>query len=809
MAINGAPEEALAAHKPSSQDLITIRELSERYPSAYGGYFSPPEDIGPREFWRKLQRHKFLILTIIVLITAPVAVIMIRAKSTYLASTTLQIGRDNAAVIRSGDLLLQNGESDVASTTDIKTKMIMIKSHELLEDVVVNLQLDRNPRFLDGMNPWALNGLSQWASKRLFRSNSPETAPIGEPKAAPKDSENRLRPASERARLHPFVTVIEDNLNVEQIKETSALKVTFSHTDPALAAAVADGVAQSFIQRDFLSKTERFVNTSAWLDRATQELKERVQKAEQALADYTRANNIFTTEGTSTLTIDKLSKLHDRATRAEAERIVKGTLFEGARQGRVAEAPEVFAEMTSKSTPRIIELQKRLGELTIEEAQLSVHFGPSNPQLQETRQQIEAVKEQIEASGKSLGVKLRAEYEQSVRDERSLKSALAAAKAAAVNENQAAIQHGILKQEVETAKALYTEFLQKSNQSKIRVAEQYSGIRIIEHAKIPIDARGPRRSLNILLWFSISLAFGVGLALLIEFLDNTIRNRDDVAQFLQFSTLAVIPHIKIMSKKSLAALPKPRRSAGRKAKSSENDDAENSPFMIGEGGQSGIGDAAAAESYHALRTSVLLSAREGAPKTLLVTSCESGEGKTTTAINLALSLSELGSRVLVIDADLRRPTAHLLLGDGSHPGLSTYLKSDRQVGRMIRNLRKPWLSLLPSGPIPYNPASLISSPKMKQLLESLKSQYDYILIDSPPLGYVTDATILSTMVDGVVLVARGSKSRREVIRRAKYDLSSVGARVLGVVLNDVNPKHYDYDDYDSLRAYLKQSPVTE
>src|SRR5262245_1339124 len=402
MAINGAPEESLGAHKLASQDLITIRELSERYPPAYGGYanggyFSPPEGIGPREFWRKLQRHKFLVLLIIVLITAPVAVIMIRAKSTYLASTILQIGRDNAAVIRSGDLLLQNGESDVASNTDIKTKMILIKSHELLEDVVVNLQLDRNPRFLDGMNPWALNG--------PFRSSSPETAPIVEPKAAPKDSENRLRPASERSRLHPFVTVIEDNLNVEQIRETSALKVSFTHTDPALAAAVADGVAQSFIQRDFLSKTERFVNTSAWLDRATRELKERVEKAEQALADYTRANNIFTTEGTSTLTIAKLAKLHDQATRAEGERILKGTLYEGARQGRVAEAPEVFAEMTSKSTPRIIELQKRLGELTIEEAQLSVHFGPSNPQLQETRQQIEAVKEQIDANGKAHNVK--------------------------------------------------------------------------------------------------------------------------------------------------------------------------------------------------------------------------------------------------------------------------------------------------------------------------------------------------------------------------------------------------------------------
>ncbi|HZF40981.1 MAG TPA: polysaccharide biosynthesis tyrosine autokinase [Blastocatellia bacterium] len=794
MVKNGAPEEALAPHKPASQEIITIGELSEHYPAASSGFFYPPEDIGLREFCRRLQRRKFLLLAIIVLITAPATIIMIRAKSTYLASTILQIGKDNATIIKSGDSLLQNEESDADTTTAIKTKMVTMKSHELLEDVVVNLQLDRNPKFLDGMNQWTL--------KRLLRLNSTEPAPIAERTAAPTDSEDRARPASERARLHPFVALIENNLNVEQIKETCALKVSFTHTDPALAAAVADEVAQNFIRRDFQGKTEHFIKAANWLEQAALELKGRVQKAEQALADYTRANNIFTTEGASTLTMDKLAKFHDRATRAEADRILKETLFEDARDGRVTEVPEVFAEMTYKSSPRIMELQKQLGELTVTEAQLSVYFGPSNPQLQETRQQIAAINEQIEASRKSLNKKLRVEYEHAARDEKSLKAAMASAEAEAVKENQAAIQHSILKQEVETAKALYTEFLQKSNQSKIQVAEQHSSIRIIDHAKVPIEAHGPRRALNILLWFTISLALGVGLALLVEFMDNTVKNRDDVAQFVRLSTLGVIPRIKSVSKKSLTAFP---RLARWKAGPLGADNSDNGLLLTGGGAQSGIGDVAAAESYHALRTSVLLSASEEAPKTILVTSCESGDGKTTTAINLAYSLCELGSRVLVIDADLRRPTAHKLLGIGRHLGLSNYLTTNTDVGKLVQNSSKPGLSLLTSGPIPSNPATLISSPKMKQLLELLNNQYDHILIDSPPLGYVTDALILSTMVDGVVLVAHGSKSKREVVRRAKYDLLSVGARILGVVLNNVDPKHYGYGDDAGLRAYLKQS----
>ncbi|HEY8460591.1 MAG TPA: Wzz/FepE/Etk N-terminal domain-containing protein, partial [Blastocatellia bacterium] len=251
MAKNGAPEESLAAHIPSSQDLALIGESPEHYPAASGRVFYPPEDIGLREFWRKLRRRKFIVLAVVILITAPAAVIMIKAKPIYEASTILQIGKDSTTIIKSGDSLLHNDDSDVATTTAIKTKMVLLKSHELLEDVVVDLNLDKNPKFLDSMNQWTLKDQMALALKRLFNRGTAEPAPVVEPVAAPMDSDSRVRPASERARLHPFVAFIEKNLDVEQIKETSDLKVSFTHTDPALAAAVADGVAQNFIHRDF------------------------------------------------------------------------------------------------------------------------------------------------------------------------------------------------------------------------------------------------------------------------------------------------------------------------------------------------------------------------------------------------------------------------------------------------------------------------------------------------------------------------------------------------------------------------------
>ena len=205
------------------------------------------------------------------------------------------------------------------------------------------------------------------------------------------------------------------------------------------------------------------------------------------------------------------------------------------------------------------------------------------------------------------------------------------------------------------------------------------------------------------------------------------------------------------------------------------------------------------ESYRMLRTSVLLSTAGTPPKTILITSSQPGEGKTTTAVNTAISLSQLGASVLLIDADLRRPAVHKAFKIPHARGISNYLSSHTPVENLIVKLPIPNLSILPCGPIPPNPAELISSDRMKDLLRILGHQFDHILIDSPPLISVTDPVILSTMVDGSILVVQAGKSTRELVRRARQELAGVGAKVFGVVLNNVDVRREGYDDYDYYR----------
>jgi capsular exopolysaccharide synthesis family protein len=344
----------------------------------------------------------------------------------------------------------------------------------------------------------------------------------------------------------------------------------------------------------------------------------------------------------------------------------------------------------------------------------------------------------------------------------------------------------------------------------VQVAEQHNNLRIIEPAIVPRVPVGPKRLLVILAGFLLSLAGGIGLAFFLEYLDNTVKSIEDVSRYAQLPTLAVIPAInasisagerKNGHRKALATNGTAAARESKQGLVTALDTRSYDTYSLG----------IAAEAYRTLRTSVLLSTAGGPPKTILVTSGQPGEGKTTTTINTAISLAQLGASVLVIDADLRRPTTHKVLGVNQTAGLSTYLSSDTEVDKLITKLEIPNLSLLPCGPIPPNPSELISSEKMKQLLGALSQRFDHILIDSPPLIHVTDPVILSTMVDGVILVVRGGKSTRDVVRFARQELTRVGSKVFGVVLNSLDLKKEGYDyyyGYGGYSSYLQKGTGT-
>jgi polysaccharide biosynthesis transport protein len=772
---------------PQREELSPVRAVYAKaaYPGSYGygyGYGAPDDRIHVRELWRTVRKRKWLVLVIALMVGTIVTIEVFRTKSTYQASTTLEIGKENTMLVKSGDVVVEAEESDLK--TDIKTRMLVLTSHPLLEDVIVNLKLDSNPKFLEVEERKsfveALRALSRAAASESEGPSAGVDVTTNDVQWVRAQGE---RSSEESARLAPFVEILEDNLSVQQIRDTRALQVSFTHTDPEIAAMVTNGIVRDFIQRTFEYKTEKYTNTSDWLDRSTRELKAKVEQAEQALANYSRTHNIFSTDGKeATLTTDKLARLHDQVMRAETDRILKQSLYEEVKAGRVEQLPDAFAD------PKSIALQAKLGELATLSAQLSVKYGPKNPRVAEVEQQMANLQQQIDESRGMLQEKLRADYERAVRDDQSLKVALDRAKAEAVQQNQDYIQYNILKQDVDTSKTLYTDFLQKTNQAHAQVAEQHNPMRVIQPARAPVDPVGPKRLLTMLLGVFAGFGGGIGLAFFLEYIDNTIKSVEDVSRYAQLPALGVIPAISGSSARGLSG-------KGGKQKALKGSSAKIGG--LAQPGQLMALDnrSSAAEAYRVLRTSVLLSAAGNPPKTILITSSQPGEGKTTTTVNTAISLAQLGASVLIIDCDLRKPTTHKVLGADPSRGLSTYLSRNIEVDGLIQKLQIPNLSLIPCGPIPPNPAELISSAKMKNMLQILAERYDHILIDAPPLVNVADPVILSTLVDGVILVVHGGKSTRDIVRRSRHELASVGAKIFGVVLNNVDLRNEGYESY--------------
>ncbi len=743
---------------------------SQNYDPIYGSYAEDGDKIDVREYWRQIRKHKWLVLSLVTIVTTLVAIQAFRTKPWYTAYTTIEIGKDSPTILKSAGLTLSDEDSQYL--VNVNTKKLALDNPELFEKVVLDQKLDQNPKITEIVKKKPLFP---------FLGSSSDTAD---------------QSTEETAKIAPYVEHMVKNVDVEQIKNTRALKISYTDEDPKLAADVTNSIARVFMQTSFDSQTEKFTNSANWLDTTTRELKSKVQIAEQVLADYTRDNQIYSTAlgdsktstKTTTLTTSQLTQLHDQFIRTQTDRMLKKSLYEQVQAGRVAELPEAFSD------PKITRYQQQLAELQGQAAELKVRFGPSNPKVVEVQNQIDVLTSQINNSRKALEAKLKADYERTVKDEQSLTVALNSAKVAAANENQASIRYNILQQDVETSRALYTDFLQKTNQAKAQVAEQNNNIKVIMAAQLPKNPVGPKRTLIIMVGFILSLGAGIGLALFIEFLDDSIKSLDDVERYAQLPTLGVIPNLTNGAKGRLKG----------KLKSKEIDLAENGSHLGIEikhnEAQAKLlsdldGHSITGEAYRALRTALLLSSAGNPPKTILVTSGQAGEGKTTTAVNTAISLAQLGAKVVIIDCDLRRPSLDKRLSISRAVGVSNYLSSHTELDGLIQKLEIPNLSSIPAGPIPPNPAELLSSAKMKEMIEELSKLFDHVIIDSPPIISVTDPIILSTLVDGTIMVIHGGKTSRRLVQRSRNELSNVRSRIFGVVLNNVDVRKDGYDYY--------------
>ena len=442
-------------------------------------------------------------------------------------------------------------------------------------------------------------------------------------------------------------------------------------------------------------------------------------------------------------------------------------------------------------------------------AKLLEEYMPTAPEVKEIDTQIDTleseVKKAITGNEEDLATfrkqksaellnNLRTKYLSAKNKEDQIRASFDQQYNQAQGQNQSAVTLSLLKQDIDTKKGFLKELTAQQSGNDVIARGTGNNISIAEIAIPPEQPVAPRRLMTVVGALFLSTLFGMGLALFLEYLDDTIRTIEEVETYLQLPALAAIPRIDSMPKRKLLLV-------------GGNDDGEmanpTNDLLIHNDSRSSL-----AEAYRQLRTSILLSTAGHAPKSLLITSSLPSEGKTTTAINTAISLAQTGAKVLIIDADMRRPRLHSVFNISNAEGLSTLLSnelSEQGILDVIGYDEEAKLNLLTSGPVPPNPAELIASEQMSNLLKTLQKNFTHVVVDSPPIASFTDGVLIASMVDGVILVVNSGKSSRQVVRRSRQLLLDIGAKIFGVVLNNVNLRsqdnYYYYQSYYHRDSY--------
>ena len=696
-----------------------------------------------------LRKHQWLILFFLLTTVTIVAIASFRMQPVYEATARVEIDHENQNFLgfRGADPY----DMYVDLENYIETQAKILQSETLALQTIRSVELADRPEF------------------------GGQTGKTAKTAVVPANMANQARPAV----LGAFL----GSLSVKRVPNSRLLDVKFESTDPQLAARVVNAHLENFIEENFRSKYEATTTASNWLAGQLNELKIKVEKSEDVRIAYERQNQIWTIDEKQNITNQKLSDLNKELTEAQADRMRKEAVYQLARAGSIDAVPAV------RDNEAIHDLLKRQTDLGTQYAEALNQYGPNYPKVLRLQAQLKEMEQLVGREKTNIASRIEAEYRGARQRELLLSQALEKQKAETNRMAEKLVQYNILKREAEANKQLYEGLLQKLKEAGISAGLRSSNIRIVDPALVPPTPVRPQKARNILLALLVGLVGGMGLALLREYLDNTVKTPDDIDSLSRLPSLAVVPAFAMLN--GYGRMPKLLRSSTGNGKETR---VELVSYNLP---QSQI-----SEAFRALRTSLLLSQAEHPPQVILVTSALPQEGKTTAAVNLAVTLAQLGDRTLLVDADLRKPGIGraLSLADGKYAGLSSYLAGVSSLEvvtvphAVITNL-----AAIPTGPVPPNPADLLSSRRLSEAIAALRQDYKFIVMDSPPIMAATDAVILSVLADGVLLVVRSGETPKGVFMRARDLLGGVKCRLLGVVLNAVDSNSPGY--YYSYRYY--------
>ena len=733
---------------------------------SYGPAASEPSQL--RDYLFVVLKRKWLILSLCLVVTSLVAVQMFRQPSIYEAEATIRIEQRQTNVLQTDKFVL-NAQPDANFWG---TQIRLLQSPALARQVALSLDLQHNQNFFGS---GAQGGIFSALRRMVSGEKKPPSKPAPNTGGLNVVGMTQLRDdpltPEELSALEPYEDAIVGSEKVEGIVGTNLFLIKYRHTDPEMAQKVANALAEVFQANNVERTTQNSSKAEDLLMRSIADYQERIRHDTEALFNYAREKGLSPSPDAS-LNVEgqRLGDLSRQLLQAENTRKNAQAVYLSAKN-----STDIFSVPEVQKSERISDIQKRISELKEKKAALLVTYTPEWPEVKKTEAAIARLEGDLSKAAEQAVAMLKATYEAEQAHENSIRQMYMQQRGTTDQQTRDQIEMAAFTQRLETNKQYLATLLQKQREVQIAQGDKGSEVRIENYSRLPRSPVGPPRLRNVMIALVLSLVAGIGLAFLLDFLDDTVKSLDDVDRYIHLPALAMIPASR--GSVRLKGLPQPSPAPGESTALAMIDDVR-SPI---------------AESYRHLRTSLLLSSAGQPPKTILVTSSQPSEGKTTTAINTAFMLAQTGAEVLIIDCDLRRPRLHAQFEVANSKGLTTWLSGEKNLDNLLQVCTKtPNLKVLTSGPVPPNPAELLGSEEMRRLLGKLSERFAHIIIDSPPAISFTDASILSTMVDGVVLVVHGGRSSRAVVRRAKQQLLDVGAHIFGVVLNNVKLESQDY-----------------
>jgi capsular exopolysaccharide synthesis family protein len=702
--------------------------------------FDAPPEAQPREthlseYWAVIVRHRRLIAIAVGASLAIAAALSLFTPSTYRAMVVINVERDQTSAFE------VQGTPQVYYDPDfLPTQTRLMRSREVAERVVERLKLLQNPEF------------------------TPQTSGIaqGNDAASKEASERRLLGAAK---------AVQRGISVTPIRGTKLVELSYVSRSPKLAADVANATANAYIDWHLESKYLIVGQASRFLATQIEQIRAEIAEKDQQLQAYSERKDIISVDPQTNTTLQNLEAVNREYGSAVADRVAKEARYYEIHNAR----PDAIADTLSNGL--ITQLRNEQAKLEREYAEKLNLYKPEWPAMLQQKAQIDKGRQHLneviqETVDKAREV-ARSEYVTAQRREGSLKAVLQGQKSEAMVLNTNAVEYNNLKTEVDTKRALLDSLLKRQAETEISSrlrGERVSGIRIVDRALPPGARFRPSYRRNVMIGLFVGLMIGLGLAFLLEYLDRSITSVDQVEHLLHMPALGIIP--------AVGASTRSMYGYGSRKKSTTDPDV-NTPIELLPHARP---HAAATEAYRAVRASLLLS-RAGGVKSLTVTSSLPGEGKTSTVINLAVVLAQLGKRVLLVDADLHKPRVHEVFKCSNRTGLVSILAEGVQPTDVIVKTKVANLFVIPSGPASPNPSGLLSSDAMQMLLEFFTTNFDYALFDSPPVSLVADAQVLGNLTDGVVICAQGGKTPREMIARTRDLLVRSNVRILGVLIN--------------------------